>query len=211
MTEFMTRMIERRDFLVLATGLGFGGLLLGGRSALAQSADRASAFVKATGDRLVAVVNGPGTMSEKRRELGRIIDSTVDVDGVGRFCLGRYWRTASPEQQRRYLQLFHEVVVTNITTKLGEYQGVRFTMGRSRMQDEEAVVSTVVERPNNPPTNVDWVISNPNSNPKIIDVVAEGTSLRITQRSDYAAFLQRNNNNIDSLISAMRQQVSQSG
>jgi phospholipid transport system substrate-binding protein len=211
MTEFMTRMIERRDFLVLTTGLGFGGLLLGGRSALAQSADRASGFVKATGDRLVAVVNGPGSMSDKRRELGRIIDSTVDVDGVGRFCLGRYWRTASPEQQRHYLQLFHEVVVTNITTKLGEYQGVRFTMGRSRMQDEEAVVSTVVERPNNPPTNVDWVISNPNSNPKIIDVVAEGTSLRITQRSDYAAFLQRNNNSIDSLISAMRQQVAQSG
>jgi phospholipid transport system substrate-binding protein len=211
MTEFMTRMIERRDFLVLTAGLGFGSLLVGGRGALAQSADRAAAFVKTTGDRLVAVVNGSGSMSDKRRELARIIENTVDVDGVGRFCLGRYWRSASPEQQRRYLQLFHEVMVTNITAKLGEYEGVRFTLGRSRPQDEQAVVSTVVERPNNPPTNVDWVISNPGSNPKIVDVVAEGTSLRITQRSDYAAFLQRNNNSIDSLISAMHQQVAQNG
>jgi phospholipid transport system substrate-binding protein len=100
-------------------------------------------------------------------------------------------------------------VVTNITAKLGEYQGVRFTMGRSRQQDDERIVSTVVERPNNPPAAVDWVIANMGGTPKIIDVVAEGTSLRITQRSDYAAFLQRNNNSIDSLISAMQQQIAQ--
>jgi phospholipid transport system substrate-binding protein len=69
------------------------------------------------------------------------------------------------------------------------------------------VVSTVVERPNNPPTNVDWIISNPATDPKIIDVVAEGTSLRLTQRSDYSSYLSHNNNNLDALINAMRQQV----
>jgi phospholipid transport system substrate-binding protein len=58
---------------------------------------------------------------------------------------------------------------------------------------------------------VDWIINGASSSPKIIDVVAEGTSLRLTQRSDYAAYLSRNNNNIDALISAMRQQVSQAG
>jgi phospholipid transport system substrate-binding protein len=42
---------------------------------------------------------------------------------------------------------------------------------------------------------------------RIIDVVAEGVSLRLTQRSDYAAFLTRNNNDIDSLMRAMRQQI----
>jgi phospholipid transport system substrate-binding protein len=72
-------------------------------------------------------------------------------------------------------------------------------------------VSTVVERPNNPPTNVDWVVSNPGSDPKIIDVVAEGTSLRLTQRQDYASYLSHNNNSIDALIDAMRQQVAEAG
>jgi phospholipid transport system substrate-binding protein len=72
-------------------------------------------------------------------------------------------------------------------------------------------VATVVERPNNPPTNVDWIISKPTSDPKIIDVVAEGTSLRLTQRQDYASYLSRNNNNIEALINAMRQQVAQAG
>ena len=140
-------MINRRNFLTLATLSVLFPL-----SVRAQSAEKAAAFVKSTGDRLVAVVNGPGSISAKRAAMTQIINSDVDVEGIARFCLGRYWKQATPEQQKQYLALFHEVLVTNITAKLGEYQGVTFTMGRSRPQDEEAVVSTTVVRPNNPPT-----------------------------------------------------------
>jgi len=181
-----------------------------GRGARAQSATgRAAAFVKATGDKLAAVVNGPGSTQQKRETLTRIIDSAVDVDGVARFCLGRFWRQASPEQQQRYTVIFHQVLVTNIAAKLGEYKGVSFTMGRAEPDGENAKVDTVVDRPNSPPTNVQWVISNPASDPKIVDVIAEGTSLRLTQRSDYAAYLSHNNNSIDALISAIQHQVEQ--
>jgi len=199
-------MIYRRHFLTFTAA---SALLLAARPLRAQSTDRAAAFVKATGDKLVAVVNGPGSPGSKRDAMTRIIESDVDVDGIGRFCLGRYWRTASADQQKQYLKLFHEVLVTNITSKLGEYQGVTFTLGKSRNQDEEAVVSTTVVRPNNGPTAVDWIIANPASDPKIIDVVAEGTSLRLTQRQDYASYLAHNNSNVDALISAMRAQISQ--
>jgi phospholipid transport system substrate-binding protein len=180
-------------------------------TARAQSTDKASAFVKSTGDRLVAIVNGPGAAASKRAAMTQILNSDVDVDGIGRFCLGRFWRQATPDQQKRYLELFHQVLVTNITAKLGDYQGVTFTMGRARMQDDEAVVSTTVVRPNNPPTAVDWIIADPTSAPKIIDVVAEGTSLRLTQRQDYASYLTHNNNNVDALISAMKNQIAQNG
>ncbi len=204
-------MPNRRKFLVLAVALP-AAVVQRFRPALAQTAEgRASAFVKNIGDRLVSVVNGPESDREKRAKLTTIIDGAVDVDGVARFCLGRFWRNASPEQQQRYTELFHQVLVNNITAKLGEYRGVRFTMGRAQQRDDNTVVATVVERPNNPPTNVEWIISNPNSNPKIIDVVAEGTSLRLTQRQDYASYLSRNNNDIDALINAMRQQVAQAG
>jgi len=203
-------MPKRRAFL-----LQIGACLLptlGGlaRPAFAQgAAGAASAFVKSIGDKLVAVVNGPESGREKRAKLATIIDGAVDVDGVARFCLGRFWSNASADQQQRYTELFHQVLVNNITAKLGEYRGVRFTMSRTQMRDDNAAVSTVVERPNNPPTNVDWIISNPTTSPKIIDVIAEGTSLRLTQRQDYASYLNRNNDNIDALINAMRQQVAQ--
>jgi phospholipid transport system substrate-binding protein len=205
-------MPNRRAFLV-QTGVcllpAIGRLA---HPAFAQgSAGAASAFVKSIGDKLVAVVNGPESSREKRANLTAIIDGAVDVDGVAQFCLGRFWHNASAEQRQRYTELFHQVLVNNITAKLGEYRGVRFTMGRSQMRDDNAVVSTVVERPNNPPTNVDWIISSPSTAPKIIDVIAEGTSLRLTQRQDYASYLSRNNDNIDALINAMRQQVAQAG
>jgi phospholipid transport system substrate-binding protein len=181
-----------------------------GRGARAQSASgSAAAFVKATGDKLVAVVNGPGSAQQKRQMLTQIIDGTVDVDGVARFCLGRFWRQASPQQQHRYTTIFHQVLVTNITSKLGEYQGVTFTMGRTVMNGDDAQVATVVVRPNSPPTNVQWVIGSPASDPKIVDVIAEGTSLRLTQRSDYASYLSHNNYSIDALITAMQKQVDQ--
>ena len=202
-------MLNRRQFLTVPAGVLLAQTML--PLGQAWAANSAVAFVKSTGDKLVAVVNGPGSNSEKRQKLTQIIDQDVDVDGVARFCLARYWRQATPDQQKRYLDLFHQVLVTNITGKLGEYQGVKFTVGRSRSQDDSEVVSTVVDRPNNPPTNVDWVISSPSGSPKIIDVIAEGTSLRLTQRSDYASYLAHNNNNIDALITAMHNQVAQNG
>ena len=200
-------MIHRRHFLILAA---VSAALLP-FSARAESTEKAAAFVKSTGDRLVAIVNGPGSAAAKRSAMTEVLNSDVDVDGIGRFCLGRFWRPATAEQQKQYLALFHQVLVTNITSKLGEYKGVTFTMGRSRSQDQEAVVSTTVVRPNNPPTAVDWVIANPETRPKIIDVVAEGTSLRLTQRQDYASYLVHNNNNVDALIAAMKNQISRNG
>jgi phospholipid transport system substrate-binding protein len=203
---------QRRNFMVMTAAWLLPGSQWLARPADAQGAtDRASALIKSIGDQLVAVVNGPGGERDKRARLTAIIDSGVDVDGVARFCLGRFWRTASPEQQRRYMELFHQVLVNNITSKIGDYRGVRFQLGRTQRRDDDAVVSTVVERPNNPPTNVDWIVSSPNGDPKIVDVVAEGTSLRLTQRQDYASYLSHNNNNIDALISAMRQQVAEAG
>ena len=198
--------MNRRHFLTLTVVSTLLPL-----SVRAQSTEKAAAFVKTTGDKLVAVVNGSGSASAKRAAMTQIIENDVDVDGIGRFCLGRFWKQATPEQQANYLKLFHEVLVTNITAKLGEYQGVTFTMGRSRAQDDEAIVSTTVVRPNNAPTAVDWIIANPASQPKIIDVVAEGTSLRLTQRQDYASYLSHNNGSVDALLAGMKNQISPKG
>ena len=68
-----------------------------------------------------------------------------------------------------------------------------------------------MNRPGNAPAKVDWLVSADSGSPKIIDVIAEGTSLRLTQRSDYSAYLARNNNNVQALIEALRQQASQAG
>jgi phospholipid transport system substrate-binding protein len=65
----------------------------------------------------------------------------------------------------------------------------------------------VINRPNQQPNNVQWVVSMASGRPQIVDVIAEGTSLRVTQRSDYASYLARNGNNVDALLTAMQRQV----
>ena len=205
-------MSNRRAFLVLA-GAFLPFVLT--NPAAAQTAsdrvagDRAVAFIKLTGDRILAGMRVAGTVDERRRALGPIIDNAIDVDGIAKFCLGRFWRTATPDQQKRYTALFHQVLIGNITARLGEYQEVKLTIGRSQQRDENDIVSSVIERPNNPPTTVEWLVANATSAPKVIDVIAENTSLRQTQRNDYAAYLTRNNSDVDALITAMRAQLDQ--
>ena len=91
--------------------------------------------------------------------------------------------------------------------KRGECQGGSVTATTTTQRDGDSWVGTIIRRPNQQPNNVQWVVSTATGRPKIIDVVAEGTSLRLTQRSDYAAYLSRNNNDVNALINAMRNQV----
>lgn len=200
-------MLLRRTLLSLTTGIA--GIAAFGRAHADAATERATAFVKQTGDALVGVINRPGDNAQKQMALAQIMDRTVDVPAVAQFCLGRFWRVATPEQRRRYLAAFHQVLVTNIASKLGQYEGVRFTVNRAVPAQGGVQVDTTVLRPNQPPTNVGWVIANPTTNPQIVDVIAEGTSLRVTQRSDYGSYLAHNNDNVDALISAMQHQVAQ--
>jgi phospholipid transport system substrate-binding protein len=48
-----------------------------------------------------------------------------------------------------------------------------------------------------------------NGQPKVVDVIAEGTSLRLTTRSEYSAVIQRNSGKVASLLDAMRGQIAQ--
>jgi phospholipid transport system substrate-binding protein len=205
-------MLTRRKTVILAATLpaviALPAIL--SRPALASPAgDRAVVFIKATGVKLVAAIDGTGTLAQRREVLGGIIDTDVDVNGVARFCLGRFWNSAPPDQQQQYLKVFRDYLVFNIAAKLGEYRGVTFDVGVVQDRDAGEVVSTIVKRPNSPPTNIQWLVANPTSDPKIIDVIAEGTSLRITQRDDYASFLSQHGGHLDALLDGLRKQISQ--
>ncbi|WP_237212812.1 MlaC/ttg2D family ABC transporter substrate-binding protein [Falsiroseomonas oryziterrae] len=183
------------------------------RGAAAQQIDlgRATGFIQATGNELVAAINASNLTAAVRRErVAQILRRAVDVDGVGRFILGRWWRAATPEQQAEYMQLFEQVLLRNLSARFGEYQGVRFSLGRTQARTEEdALVSTIVERPSTPPFGLDWRVAEIGGAPKVVDVIAEGTSLRLTTRSEYSSVITRNNGNVGALLVAMRQQIQQ--
>ena len=199
---------------IFSRRLLLGGLAatgLAASSARAQHTDiaRATAFIQATGEELVAAINATNAPFAQRRErVAQILRRAVDVDGVGRFILGRWWRSATAEQQQEYLQLFEQVLIRNLSARFGEYQGVRFSLGRTQARTEEdALVSTIVERPGNPAFGLDWRVAEVGGQPKVVDVIAEGTSLRLTTRSEYSSVITRNGGNVGALLAAMRQQI----
>ena len=105
----------RRHLLLAATALA--GAVALSRNALAQQIDIASAasFIQSTGEELVATINAPGAPVAQRRErVAAILRRAVDVEGVGRFILGRWWRTATPDEQAEYpVSYTHLTLPTN--------------------------------------------------------------------------------------------------
>ena len=199
-------LLHRR--LVLA---GMMGLACTPAHAQQMDIARATAFVDKAGQDLVNAINDQRLNQTQRRDkVAGILRTAIDIEGTGRFILGRYVRQASPAELQDYLKLFDEIIIRNLSSRFGEYRGVKFSLGRSQQRTEEdALVSTLVERPNSPSFTLDWRVAEINGQPKVVDVIAEGTSLRLTTRSEYAAVIQRNSGRVASLLDAMRGQIAQ--
>ena len=212
----MNRTVTRSNFLRLSAAFAvasIGAASVGVAPARAQAGDpvQAQAFIQQAGNQLAGIVGSPGSPAQKRQMLAPFVDRVADVNGIAEFCLGRFWRTATPQQQADYLRLFRTVLANGLALRLGDYQSgqVRITTGRADVRDDGIHVPTTVERPNNEPAQVTWVVVNEGGAYKIVDVMAQGVSLRVAQRNDYGSFLTRNGGNVDALITAMRRQVGQ--
>ncbi len=196
-------MLDRRS-LVLA-GLV---LVLGRPVAAEDEVTEAKAFVHRTGEAILSVVNGDMSPGDKHQALARIVTDSVDVDGVARFALGRFWGLATAAQRETYLSLFRQYLVFNVTGRLSQYKGTTFKIGRAIPMNGNIAVTTTIYVPNNQPADLQWIVSLSSGTPKIVDLVAEGTSLRVTQRSDYASVITRNGGqDVQALLDAMRAQL----
>jgi phospholipid transport system substrate-binding protein len=169
---------------------------------------RAASFIQQTGSELVSAINAGGPVAPKRERVSAILRRAIDIEGVARFVLGRWWRVATPAEQAEYLRLFEETILRNLSARFGEFQGVRFSLGRQQQRTEDdALISTIIERPSSAPFSLDWRVAEVGGQPRVVDVIAEGTSLRLTQRSEYSAVVTRNGNRLGPLLDAMRQQI----
>jgi phospholipid transport system substrate-binding protein len=204
--------IDRRTILA-GLELFPAAFLLAARGAKADDAElvRATQFIRDSGNRLAALARGNPSPEEKQRRLLAFLEDVVDVDGVARFCLGRFWRAATPAQQTGYLRLFRQVLVNSVSPRIKDYpeDGMQVTIDPPARNGSVIEVPTVVGRTtgSGEPLRITWVIGTDTGRLRIVDIVAAGMSLRLTQRSDYSAFLARNDGNVDTLLQALRQQT----
>lgn len=202
-------LIGRRQVVRLAVA---AGLLTTSRGiVIAQGNQDAAAvdFIRQAGGELAALANAAAASTAERPRLQAFIDRVADVDGVARFCLGRFWATASASQRQTYLALFHRVLVHNVTSWIGNHPkgSTHVTIERPLAAGQDIDVPTIVEQGDDPPGHVTWVVTTSAGDPKIIDVVVEGVSMRLTVRNDYASFIEHSNGGIDALIRALERQA----
>jgi phospholipid transport system substrate-binding protein len=131
----------------------------------------------------------------------------MDVDGIARFALGRFWRQATEDERRAYMRLFPEVLIIQIAAALGSYAPMRFTIDRAVRSGGRVEVWTTVFRLGGAPRQVEWVVEDSAGVLKVTDILAEGASMRIAERDDCATFLATNNYRIPALIEMLRRKA----
>jgi phospholipid transport system substrate-binding protein len=196
----MRRVFRTIGAVVLLIGL----FTLSSHQAAAQDP---RAFIASLGNQAIQVL-GPGvSQSQRITRFRQLFQSDFDVPGIGQFVLGRYWRTATPEEQQEFLRLFQEYIVQSYAAQLGEYGGEPFRVTGSRPSGNETVVTSEIDRPSGSRIVVDWYVVERGGAPKISDVYVGGVSMKVTQRDQFASVIQRNGGRVDALLTMLRQRV----
>ena len=203
---------SRRRLLAaaLACGLAATGGLAAPGAAWAAAEGGSSQFIERLGQDAISVLANDALSREARlAEFRRLLREGFALEAIGRFVLGRHWQAANEEQRREFLTAFEDFVVNSYAARLSQYSGETFKVLDERDDGERgSSVNTQIMRPDGPPIQVQWRVREAASGPKIVDIVIEGVSLAITQRSEFAAVIQQNGGRIDPLIEQLRQKSS---
>jgi phospholipid transport system substrate-binding protein len=200
--------LDRRQ-LLNGLQLAIVALLLGGRSAKAQvSADAARQMIQNVGVEVLAVLRDPALANQQKFDrLVALLDGPIDLEIIARLILGRHWRSTSEAQQAEYLALFRAFALDNLASRLHVYDGHDFEIvGAQAVNERDAVVTTRVTGGGRPPLKVDWRVRERGDGDLVaIDVIIEGVSLIVTQRSEFSAVIERRG--MDGLLAELRQRV----
>jgi phospholipid transport system substrate-binding protein len=180
---------------------------LGAPIILAAAADPA-AVINELGNRALDVLGKNATPAQRVARFHELFREDFDVPGIARFVLGRYWKTATPEQQQEFVKLFEDYIALVYSNQLAAYSGETLRVTGSRTSAEEAIVASEIIRPSgSPPVKVDWHLTDRNGAYKISDVTVDGISMAVTQRSEFASVIQRNGGQVSNLIAQLREKT----
>ncbi len=169
----------------------------------------AARFVKKLGDDAIAVLTKPeSSEDERKRRYRELLEEGFAVRTIARFVLGRYWRTATPEQQSEYLALFRDFVLESYASQFGGLIGQTFEVLKAQpIGEKDTIVSTEIRTPNRASIRVEYRVRSRRPGYKIIDVVIEGVSLITTQRAEFRSIIDRKG--MEGLFEKLRERTGQ--
>ena len=172
----------------------------------AQAADVApDALVKTTVDEVLSVIK----QNKDKRTLHDLAERKVlpnfDFQAMTRLAVGKSWREANPDQQKRLENAFRGLLVNTYTTALSQNTAADATVevkpARVDPGESDVTVRTVARQSGQKPVAIDYRMARTAGGWKVYDVIVENLSLVTTYRGSFAAEIGRGG--IDGLIKSI--------
>ena len=162
-------------------------------------------LVKSTADDVLTIIRTTKDKKALRELAEKKVLPHFDFRAMTQLAVGRYWREATPAQQKALEDAFRSLLVNTYTTSLSVA-----TTGKESVEvkpaetkGDDVVVRTLVRSPNRPqPIPVDYRMNKGPDGWKVYDVIVENLSLVTNYRSSFASEIQRSG--IDGLIKVLQ-------
>jgi phospholipid transport system substrate-binding protein len=140
-------------------------------------------------------------------KVGQLVDKYLlphfDTEYAARLVLGQYWRTATPDQRKRFVDAFYHSLLSNYGSALTEFTADRLKVFPSKVEPgaDHATVRTEIKRDNGDRVAVNYSLHKTPDGWKAYDVNIEGISYVKSYRDDFGSQIQQQG--LDSVIARL--------
>ena len=171
---------------MLASTLALGLAL----AAVAAWAGPATDQVEAAVDRVLKIVQDPALQkpanAEKRRtEIRETARSIFDFEEMGKRALARHWAARTPEQRKRFTELFTDLLEASYVDKIEGYGGEKIVYVPELADGDTVTVRSKVVTKRGTEIPIDYRMQKDGARYKVYDVTIEGVSLVSNYRTQF--------------------------
>ena len=184
------------------------GILLFATAAKAEvNATAAENFIKGvTKTGIEEIINSNVSQQEKDKRFEVLFNKYLDLDFIGKFVLGRYWKTSTPEQRKGFIAAYRELNIKTWSKRFDEFKGKSFNFNGTSPSNSanQIFVNTTVNMGEGAPAKVVWRVKDTNGELKVVDIIIENVSLAITARNEYTAYIKKAPGGVSDLIADLK-------
>ena len=163
----------------------------------------ASEFISSLTNEASSILSSKLTDDQKIIELKKIGESSVDIEGVGLYTLGKYRKILTDNQKELYKELFKNYFLKSFSGRLVGYKDAKIAVLSEEIKNEKytIVYTKLIGNSERPEVKIDWrVYTKDPENPLVRDLVIEGLSLARTQKEEFNSIIANNNDNVEALF-----------
>ncbi|WP_299355261.1 ABC transporter substrate-binding protein [uncultured Shimia sp.] len=194
--------MKRRGFIGFVSAFALSAALPGTASALNDA--QAKALVDNVVRDINKVIASGKSLNSMIKDFERIFVKYADVPIIARSALGADARRATGSQLNSYTKAFQGYIARKYGKRFEEFVGGRIEVKDARQVKSFHEVRTIAYLKGQSPFDVNFLVSDKSGKPRFFDMIIEGISLRLSEKEEIGAMLDRRKGNIDQLTQDLK-------